>query len=198
MNSKWDFRTNANVQFAGTFDNCGHVKENKKLHFSGVAENRSCFTGCQIALIILIRYLFQSPFLYPVNSYEHLVSCAENLSSNIYHQMSQMLVTLNRVPPPHTALMVSPPLPAGIQVPGMPNGAPGYMTTYQQAPVVVGPPVVGLAGPFSQPPSEPADEIPSSASNTPEDSDTGWVPQNVVSYSTALHITVKVFSNVFK
>uniref|UniRef100_A0A915PNE7 GYF domain-containing protein n=1 Tax=Setaria digitata TaxID=48799 RepID=A0A915PNE7_9BILA len=113
----------------------------------------------------------QSPFLLLVNSFDQLV----NMSMQM--QMSQLILTPGRVPVnsgPYLMMPQAAATAAPSPVPGFPP-APGFIA-YHQNPLVVAPPVPSFAPhqAFSQPPSEPVDEVPSSASNTPDDSDAGW------------------------
>lgn len=130
-----------------------------------------------------IDVYFQSPFLLLVNSFDQLV----NLSMQM--QMSQLILTPTRVPPTSGPYLVMPPsaqATAATPVPGFPP-APGFIA-YQQNPLMIPPPAPSFPPhqAFSQPPSEPVDEMPSSASNTPDDSETGWnsgLAQNVVCFT---------------
>ncbi|VDM91362.1 unnamed protein product [Onchocerca ochengi] len=113
----------------------------------------------------------QSPFLLLVNSFDQLV----NMSMQM--QMSQLILTPGRVPVSNGPYLMMPQTattPTPGPVPGFPP-APGFIA-YHQNPLLVAPPVPSFAPhqAFSQPPSEPVDEVPSSASNTPDDSDMGW------------------------
>lgn len=124
---------------------------------------------------------FQSPFLLLVNSFDQLVNM------NMHLQMSQLILAPGRVPVSSGPyLMVSQAAAAAAPSPvsGFPP-APGFIA-YHQNPLVVAPPVPPIFAPhqaFSQPPSEPVDEVPSSASNTPDDSDAGWnTIQNAVDF----------------
>ncbi|VDK86131.1 unnamed protein product [Litomosoides sigmodontis] len=113
----------------------------------------------------------QSPFLLLINSFDQLINM------NMQMQMSQLILTPGRVAASSGPyLMVSQGAAAGTPnpVPGFPP-APGFIA-YQNHPLVVAPAVPPFAPhqAFSQPPSEPVDEMPSSVSNTPDDSDAGW------------------------
>lgn len=96
---------------------------------------------------------------------------------NMQMQMSQLILTPRVAASSGPYLMVSQGTAAATPnpVPGFPP-APGFIAYHQNHPLVVAPPVPSFAPhqAFSQPPSEPVDEMPSSVSNTPDDSDAGW------------------------
>lgn len=92
-------------------------------------------------------------------------------------QMSQLVLTPGSAPVstgPYLMVAQAAAAAAPSPVSGFPS-APGFFA-YHQNPLVIAPPLPSFAPhqAFSQPPSEPVDEVPSSASNTPDDSDAGW------------------------
>ncbi|KAK6109476.1 GYF domain family protein [Brugia pahangi] len=113
----------------------------------------------------------QSPFLLLVSSFDHLINM------NMQVQMSQLILTPGRVPVSSGPYLMVPQAAAAATPTPVPGFPPGHgFITYHQNPMVVAPPVHTFIPhqAFSQPPSEPVDEVPSSASNTPDGSDTGW------------------------
>ncbi|VDN03371.1 unnamed protein product [Thelazia callipaeda] len=122
----------------------------------------------------------QSPFLIFVNSFDQLVNFS------LQAQMSRLIITPTRVPATNGPYFVVPQT-APASTPTPVHGfapAPGFLT-YQQNSLMIAPqiPSFGPLPGLSQPPSEPLDELPSTISNTPDDSDTNWnigLVQNVV------------------
>ncbi|VDM42075.1 unnamed protein product [Toxocara canis] len=121
----------------------------------------------------------QSPFLTLVNTFDQLV----NLSMSMH--LSQLILT----PPPTGPFVVMPPPTAASAPPAASLGGfspvqavPSFIAAYPPNPVMIPPPTIATAHqlPFSQPPSEPVDELPSSASNTPDDTDCTWIASNCV------------------
>lgn len=131
-----------------------------------------------------------------VNSFDQLI----NMSMQM--QMSQLILTPGRVPVssgPYLMVPQAAAAAASSPVPAFPP-APGFIA-YHQNPLMVAPPVPSFAPhqAFSQPPSEPVDEVPSSASNTPDDSDAGWnmnTIQNAVGFLILLMLKLVYFTSM--
>uniref|UniRef100_A0A915ARV5 GYF domain-containing protein n=1 Tax=Parascaris univalens TaxID=6257 RepID=A0A915ARV5_PARUN len=123
----------------------------------------------------------QNPFLMLVNTFDELV----NISMNMH--LSQLILTPARVPPPAGPFVVMPP-PTPASAPPVSLGgfshvqaAPSFIAAYPPNPLVLPPPTVAAVHqPLSQPPSEPVDELPSSASNTPDDTECAWIANGYV------------------
>ncbi|MFH4975080.1 hypothetical protein AB6A40_001789 [Gnathostoma spinigerum] len=119
----------------------------------------------------------QSPFATVCQSFDQLVSL------NLHFSQLLLAPPHHRVPPSAGPFVMIPP-PAGAS-PAVPlagfspsQGAHSFIP-YPASHLVL-PSHASLVHPFSQPPSEPVDELPSSASNTPDDSEAGWNSSNSI------------------
>ena len=100
-------------------------------------------------------------------------------------QISQLILAPARAPATTGSFVVVPP-PGSCGPPVSVNGfspsAPSFVA-YPPNPLVIPQPPpssIPLSQPLSQPPSEPVDDLPSTTSNTPDDSEAGWNPGNFV------------------
>ncbi|VDN21812.1 unnamed protein product [Gongylonema pulchrum] len=116
----------------------------------------------------------QSPFMQLLGTFEELAAVCMQM------QMSQIIISQSRVPPntgPYVVMHQS----GAPTAPVMPTAVPGFVPApgfiaYHQNPLMVATPAPPFFPnqPFSQPPSEPVDEMLSTVSNTPDDSDMAW------------------------
>lgn len=113
-------------------------------------------------------------------------------------QMSQLILNVSRVPAPNGSYMMMCPHSVIGTVPSEHSFSPVPVAPgciYHHNPgIPQSTPSFGVNQVVSQPPSEPVDEMPSSGSNTPDDSDTGWNTNNATHKEV---LCFKFYSNLF-
>uniref|UniRef100_A0A0N5AZN9 GYF domain-containing protein n=1 Tax=Syphacia muris TaxID=451379 RepID=A0A0N5AZN9_9BILA len=126
----------------------------------------------------------QSPFLCLVNSFEQLINF------NMGMQLSHMILAPTRAAGATGSFVVVPPpggCPPPVSINGFSPNTPGFVA-YSPSLMISHPPASSLPAsqPLSQPPSEPVDDLPSTTSNTPDDSEAGWNPTNYIPTSNSV------------